>query len=176
MDQWADPGSNCCGRLSGVLVIVPCPHSLWDFLLLKPRAHANLGGRNQSRCLSLAQTFQLQGKGAGRYLTFKTTAGTSEISTDTFIKCHHFGFSSTARCLHYSTLITQPLGFSPAPPPWSFPPSPGLRAAQWPIPFVLGYPVMHGDRACKGRGRCAGRYAVTRSQNADWKLSLGGVI
>lgn len=52
-------------------------------------ARANLVGRNQNWWL-LAQTFQLQGKRIVRYLTFRKTAGTSAISTDTFIKCHHF--------------------------------------------------------------------------------------
>lgn len=85
---------SCSSRLSGVMVIVSCSRSLWDLPLLKLCARANLVGRNQNRWL-LAQTFQLRGKGTVSYLTFKKTAGRSEISTDTFIKCHHFCFSST---------------------------------------------------------------------------------
>lgn len=56
--------------------------------------HAKPLSRSPKRGLSLAQT-ELQGKGTGRYVTFKKTAGMSEIATDTFIKCHHFCFSST---------------------------------------------------------------------------------
>lgn len=57
-------------------------------------ARAHLVGRHRNWWL-LAQTFQRQGKRSVRYLTFRKTAGAREISTDTFIKCHHFCFSST---------------------------------------------------------------------------------
>lgn len=58
------------------------------------RARRQPSGHNQNRWL-VAPPFPLQGKGTVRWLTFKKTAGRREISTDTFIKCHHFCFSST---------------------------------------------------------------------------------
>lgn len=73
--------------------IVSRSFGLWDLPLLKSCARANPLGSNQNWLF--AQTFQLQGKGIVSSLTFQKTAGMSEISTDTFVKCHHFCFSST---------------------------------------------------------------------------------
>lgn len=73
--------------------IISRPFGLWDLPPLKLCARAKPLGRNRNWLL--VQNFQLQGKGIVRQLTFQKTAGMSEISMDTFVKCHHFCFSST---------------------------------------------------------------------------------
>lgn len=94
MNRWGAPGAAAEPGSLAVTGIVSCSCGLQDFPLLKSRVRTDLLGISHNQRLLLTRTFQLQGKGTVRDLTFKKTARMSEISTDTLTKCHHFCFFS----------------------------------------------------------------------------------